>query len=70
MKKKEIHILFGEILRDERLKQGKTQREMEDSVGMVAERIGKLENGKNKGRIDTYQKYANALGLEIILKKK
>lgn len=65
----EIHKKLGSLLKEERLRQNKTQKEIEGMIGLPAERIGKIENAYYKARADTYELYAKALGMTLTLEK-
>jgi len=61
---------IGSELKAARKAKGATQKTMAVYTGIVYSTISKMENGRYTGSIDLFEKYANAVGLELIVKPK
>lgn len=57
---------FGQVLRTERKKQSKTIQEIAATLGLIHAHISKIENGKANATLNVVEKYANALGLDLV----
>lgn len=55
----------GELIRDARKKKGLTQKELGDLLGITAVGIAQWENGFRNPRLDTRQKLAKALDIDV-----
>lgn len=56
---------LGGLLRDERLRQGLTQRDIAVRMGVAVSFIQAIEYGQTSRRTDSYERYANALGKSL-----
>jgi transcriptional regulator with XRE-family HTH domain len=56
---------LGAMLKAERLRQGLSQGEMARRMACAISFVQGIEYGKVSRRIDTYERYANALGKEL-----
>ena len=61
----DIQKKCGQLIRDQREKQGLLQRELAHSTGLQVRTIGRIERGEADVRIGTLEKIANALGVTI-----
>ncbi len=58
---------IGKELKEERIRQGITQREFAKRAGMLYQNVSAIERGGN-ANISTLQKMAEVLGKKIVLK--
>lgn len=65
--KSDIDKVFGQILRNFRLKNGLTQEELSEKLGISLKYISRIENGNNGIKTQTLIKYMNVLGINPIL---
>ena len=61
--KSEIDKIFGKILRDFRVKNGFTQEQLSEKLGISLRYISRIENGNNGIKTQTLIKYMNILGI-------
>ena len=61
--KSEIDKIFGKILRDFRVKNGFTQEQLSEKLGISLKYISRIENGNNGIKTQTLIKYMNILGI-------
>ena len=61
--KSEIDKIFGKILRDFRVKNGLTQEQLSEKLGISLKYISRIENGNNGIKTQTLIKYINLLGI-------
>ena len=61
--KSEIDKIFGKILRDFRVKNGFTQEQLSEKLGISLKYISRIENGNNGIKTQTLIKYNNILGI-------
>lgn len=61
--KSEIDKIFGKILREFRIKNGFTQEELSEKLGISLKYISRIENGNNGIKTQTLIKYMNILGI-------
>ena len=61
--KSEIDKIFGKILRDFRVKNGFTQEQLSEELGISLKYISRIENGNNGIKTQTFIKYMNILGI-------
>ena len=61
--KSEIDKIFGKILRDFRVKNGLTQEQLSEKLGISLKYISRIENGNNGIKTQTLIKYMNILGI-------
>ena len=61
--KSEIDKIFGKILRDFRVKNGLTQEQLSEKLGISLKYISRIENGNNGIKTQTFIKYMNILGI-------
>ena len=59
----EIDKIFGKILRDFRVKNGFTQEQLSEKLGISLKYISRIENGNNGIKTQTLIKYMNILGI-------
>ena len=59
--KSEIDKIFGKILRDFRVKNGLTQEQLSEKLGISLKYISRIENGNNGIKTQTLIKYMNML---------
>ena len=59
-------MTIGEHIRDQRLRQGLTQRELGERAGIAEPTIRRYELGKLNPKIETVEKIAKALGVPTI----
>lgn len=60
-------VEFSIMLYDARKKSGMTQKELAEKCGVKQENISRIENGDRMPSLNTIQKIANALGLQLAL---
>ena len=61
--KSEIDKIFGKILRDFRVKNGLTQEQLSEKLGISLKYISRIENGNNGIKTQTLIQYMNILGI-------
>ncbi len=61
--KSDVDKIFGQILRSFRLKNGLTQEELSEKLGISLKYISRIENGNNGVKTQTLIKYMNILGI-------
>ena len=61
--KSEIDKIFGKILRDFRVKNGLTQEQLSEKLGISLKYISRIENGNNGIKTQNLIKYMNILGI-------
>lgn len=61
---------IGVILKEERLKSGKTQEEIAQKIHTTKSVISRIENHAENITIATLDKFANAIGKELIISLK
>lgn len=64
-KKRELLIDFGKNIREERLKNGFSQEEFADKVGVHRTYIGMIERGEKNITLINIEKIADALNIKI-----
>ena len=55
----------NEIIKDERLKLGLSQKQLAEKAGLSHNTIYKLETSKVATNLDTYEKVCKALGIKL-----
>lgn len=60
----------GEKIKDLRVRNGLTQQELGDIIGVSAQRVSAIEGGKNKISLSLFNKIINELGYELRTIKK
>lgn len=65
MDKKEILIIFGNKIRNERKKQGMSQEKLAELSGLHRTYIGMIERAEKNITLSNIEKIALALGLKI-----
>lgn len=56
----------GEKIKQARKEAGLTQKELGDKLGITYQQIGQYENGKRKPKLETLQRIADALEIEML----
>lgn len=56
----------GERIKQARKAAGLTQKELGDKLGITYQQIGQYENGKRKPKLETLQRIADALEIEML----
>jgi len=60
----------GEKIKDLRVRNGLTQQELGDIIGVSAQRVSAIESGRNKISLSLFSKIINKLGYELKTIKK
>lgn len=61
--KSDIDKVFGNILRESRIKSGLTQEQISEQLGISLKYISRIENGNNGVKTQTLINYMNILGI-------
>ena len=60
------NLSTGEKIKQARKEAGLTQKELGDKLGITYQQIGQYENGKRKPKLETLQRIADALEIEML----
>lgn len=60
-------MTIGESIKIERKKAGLTQKELGQKIGVTYQTVAQWENGYRNPKIETVEKLANALGIELAI---
>lgn len=58
---------YGKYLKEERIKQGKTQQQLADAAGVTKRAIAYWENGSKKMSLESAEKVFKALHVSIVV---
>lgn len=58
---------FGKYLKEERIKQGKSQRQLAEEAGVTKRAIAYWESGEKKMNIDSAEKVFKALHVTVLI---
>ncbi len=58
-------VKLGQQIKEIRLKRGLTQEDLAERSGLGVSHIARLEQGRRKATIDTLQKIADVLGVQV-----
>ena len=56
---------IGQLIRQERKKQGLTMAQLGEKMGISGSLVGRYERGEENPKIKTIERFANALGLSL-----
>lgn len=60
---------IGKILKEERVKQGKTQKQLADDAGVTSRAVAYWESGKRKMSVENADKVFKALQVSVVIGK-
>lgn len=63
----EINVGYGKLLKEERIKQGKSQQQLAEEAGVTKRAIAYWESGQKKMNIESAEKVFKALHTSVII---